>query len=244
MNQLRNFACQCARMYSLLFITAYFPILAMSQVPCESTVKMGESMICLPRLTGYHEVIHSSLADFVEKDFGGFSEHLYGFYLTNSLYKAMSDLERAPKNDAASQAFNKIPFDDYYWIYSLPLVGDVEIDEFYLEPMSQVKENDYTEITWESMKTILDGKPSNDVLAEPKLLERYQPHPKSRSIVTMSYEVTEEASAWMVQIINTLLIQKHIVFVSYDLYFKDESTIATAKSRNDAFVKLLLTANP
>ena len=197
---------------------------------CPAFVNVGKVKICLPEIDSMVESYNDSIVK-VWADRHEFQGNtVLSFYLRN------------PTRFAAAETGEKI-YDDFFKIFQVNSLRDVDVDTKYLDDVAYSITNGREMGNWGEVLKKLEKDYKFLPMDRPYFIDQYSPHPDVRSFVVLYRYSAGNASIVLIGVMNSMLIKKRLVGLTYYKAFFGPETLTRARTKNDAIVAKVMAVN-
>ena len=203
------------------------PTKTIKEKKCKSSVRFGNSTICLPEIDGMKESYKKpELKSYADSMIGN-QNKILGFYLNNSTYNSL-------------KSSNNFQFDDY-----MILLGPTNLQKHDITTKAEFESllnglTNYYDKNSEKInqKALLKLKRLTNIISLGKfvLFEQYSLNSKIKSFVLLTKIQTNDEETVQVGIANVVWIRKKMIFLNYYRTYEGIESIKTTKAKNDYMV--------
>ncbi|SNA74761.1 hypothetical protein [Flavobacterium psychrophilum] len=221
--------------YSCIFflIITNFQIFAQTKMKhfnCKSSMHFGDIEICLPEIDGMKECYKNPIAKNILNTSNPSNNPIFGYYLTDTDYSQIGNIEN-------------LSFDEYFTIFALEKMKNVEINYKDLNTIYELMEKGYIKENWSELKIKFQKSTNYLSFGKPVLIESYSLNNKLKTFVLLSKIQNGVEEQIQIQILNFIQIKKRLLSLSYYLDYNGEKSFKIAKSKNDYITALFLEEN-
>jgi len=197
---------------------------------CPAFVNVGKVKICLPEIDSMVESYNDSIVKYWADQHEFQGNTVLSFYLRN------------PTRFAASESGEKI-YDDFFKIFQINSVRDFDADTKYLDEVAYSITNGREMGNWGEVLKKLEKDYRFIPADKPYFIDQYSPHPDVRSFVVLYRYGFGKGDIVLIGVMNTMLIKKRLVGLTYYKAFFGPETLARARTKNDAIVAKVMAVN-
>ena len=194
----------------------------------EKFIYYGKLKLILPIIDGMKECKSNQFVQSKLKSTNYSNNIILGFYVNNSTYKNINEIEN-------------IKIDDYAQIYASKKLEFININQQFFNEVSKTIQEGYIKENWEELKNKINF--NNIIVSRPIIIDTYSSNNNSSSYVIFTRYENENNENFMLIIMNLIKIKNKLIYVSYYKNYDGEESIKKAKGKNDFIIYRLIEEN-
>jgi hypothetical protein len=203
---------------------------SIEKVECTRETTFGDISLCFPNIDGQTECFTHPVINERVNAFNDPENTILGYYIETRHFENIDSL--------ASESY-----DNYYQIYTPNLAKNYRMTITEMNQVMGMMTSGFLDKTMDEVNESTSFSNNEITISQPILIEKYTLNPKSSTMIVLM-EITNTAkNKTMAVSMNAMIVKDRMIFVTYYLDYKDETSITLLKENTANFVAKFMAAN-